>query len=87
MSGLKKSLIGEVVSDKMQKTVVVLVETVRRDPLYKKTIRVRRKFKAHDENNSSHAGDVVRIVKSRPLSKNVQWVVAEVIRPGSGGKG
>lgn len=87
MPGLKKSLIGEVVSDKMQKTVVVLVESVRRDPLYGKTIRVRRKFKAHDEKNSSRLGDLVRIEESRPLSKEKRWVVAEVIRSRWGGAG
>lgn len=87
MPGLKKSLIGEVVSDKMSKTVVVLVESVHRDPLYGKTVRVRRKFKAHDGRNSSRLGDLVRIEKSRPLSKEKRWVVAEVIRSRSGEAG
>lgn len=89
MAGVRKSLIGQVVSEKMQKTVVVVVESIRRDPVYKKTVRVRRKFKAHDENNSCHQGDLVRIVESRPLSKEKRWVVAEILRPrleGQGGK-
>ncbi len=75
----RKSMIGRVVSDKMDKTVVVEVERLRRHPLYKKTIKVRRKFKAHDEENACRVGDVVRIRESRPLSKEKRWVVKEIV--------
>ena len=75
----RRSVIGRVVSDKMQKTVVVAVETLKRHRLYGKTIRSVRKYKAHDENSASHAGDLVRIEESRPISKDKRWVVAEVL--------
>jgi small subunit ribosomal protein S17 len=75
----RRSVVGRVVSDKMQKTVVVAVETLKRHRLYGKTIRSVRKYKAHDEDNSSHSGDLVRIEESRPLSKEKRWVVAEVL--------
>ena len=75
----RKSMIGRIVSDKMDKTVVVEVERLRRHPLYKKTIKVRRKFKAHDEENACQVGDVVRIRESRPLSKEKRWVVEEIV--------
>lgn len=71
---------GRVVSDKMQKTVVVAVESVRRHTLYKHTIRTTRRYKAHDENNECREGDTVRIVESRPLSKEKRWRVIEIIR-------
>jgi len=75
-----------VVSDKMQKTVVVQVEQTRRHPLYGKVIRVRKKYYAHDEQNSCRQGDLVRIVESRPMSRLKRWVVEEILerseRPG-----
>jgi small subunit ribosomal protein S17 len=77
-----KVMVGKVVSDKMQKTVVVLVETRRRHPLYGKTISVRRRFKAHNEEPKAKAGDLVKIVESRPLSREKRWRVAEIVRAG-----
>ena len=78
----RKTRLGRVVSDKMEKTVVVAVETPRRHPLYKKTIKRVIKYKAHDEKNEYHVGDLVRIVETRPLSKDKQWRVMEVITRG-----
>lgn len=75
----RKRLVGRVVSDKMQKTVVVQVEQTRRHPLYGKVIRVRKKYYAHDEQNSCRMGDLVRIVESRPLSRLKRWVVEEIL--------
>jgi len=79
---VQKIKIGRVVSDKMDKTVVVAVEELVRHPLYKKTIRRTKKFKAHDENNSCRTGDVVKIVETRPLSKEKRWRVVEIIERG-----
>lgn len=77
-----KTRLGRVVSDKMDKTVVVAIETTKRHPLYKKTIRRVVKYKAHDENNQCRQGDIVRIVETRPLSKQKRWRVAEIIAKG-----
>ena len=74
-----KTRVGRVVSDKMDKTVVVAVETSKRHPLYKKTIKRSVKYKAHDENNQCQLGDIVQIVETRPLSKLKRWRVAEII--------
>jgi small subunit ribosomal protein S17 len=63
----------------MQKTVVVQVERTRRHPLYGKVVRVRKKYYAHDEENSCRTGDLVRIVESRPLSRLKRWVVEEIL--------
>ena len=73
-----KTMTGRVVSSKMDKTVVVRVETLRRHPRYKKTIRKTTNFKAHDENNECGLGDVVRILETRPLSKDKRWRVVEI---------
>lgn len=73
---------GLVVSSNMNKTVVVRVETLKQHPLYKKTLRHRVKFKAHDENSSCKAGDLVKIVQTRPLSKTKRWQIAEILRHG-----
>ena len=81
----RKSMVGTVVSDKMDKTVVVLVERRGRHPLYKKVVTSRSKFKAHDADNSCRVGDVIRIVESRPLSKEKRWVVEETLRAGQRG--
>jgi len=75
----RKRLVGRVVSDKMQKTVVVMVERTHRHPRYGKVVRSRKKFYAHDEENSCQKGDLVRIVESRPLSRTKRWVVEEII--------
>ena len=74
-----RTLTGKVVSDKMDKTVVVLVERKVKHPLYGKVIRRSNKFHAHDENNESAVGDVVTIAESRPLSKTKTWVVTTLV--------
>lgn len=74
-----KTLVGKVVSDKMEKTRVVTVETRQTHSQYGKQVLRVRKVYAHDENNSSHVGDVVEVVFSRPLSKTKRWVVTKVI--------
>jgi small subunit ribosomal protein S17 len=71
--------IGKVVSDKMDKTVVIAVDYVRRHPLYHKRITRTSKFFAHDENNLAKPGDIVRIEETRPLSKRKRWVVREIV--------
>lgn len=75
----RKTRIGHVVSDKMDKTVVVRVETKVRHPLYGRIIKQSKKFKAHDENNESRIGDKVKIMETRPLSKEKRWRVVEVM--------
>lgn len=77
--GNRKTRIGKVVSDKMDKTIVVAVETLVRHPLYKKIIKKTTKFKAHDENNESKVGDRVLIMETKPLSKEKRWRLVEVI--------
>ena len=77
--GRRKVRTGDVVSDAMDKTVVVRISTQVRHPLYGKIIRRSTKLKAHDENNDAHVGDVVRIVETRPLSKTKRWRVVEVL--------
>jgi small subunit ribosomal protein S17 len=71
--------VGRVVSDKMDKTVVVAVDYVRRHPLYHKRITRTSKFQAHDENNECKMGDIVRIEETRPLSKHKRWIVREIL--------
>lgn len=78
--GLRKTRNGVVVSDKMDKTIVVRVERRLRHPLYGKQIRRYDKFYAHDEENSAHIGDTVRIMETRPLSKNKNWRLLEIIK-------
>jgi small subunit ribosomal protein S17 len=75
----RKVRIGKVVSDKMEKTVVVAVERLVRHPLYHKSIKQTVKYKAHDENNERHLGDTVKIMETRPLSKEKRWRVVEVL--------
>ena len=75
----RKTQVGTVVSDAMQKTVVVEVQRRGRHPLYKKIIRHTRRFKAHDEAGDAHVGDKVLIAETRPLSKDKRWRVAEVL--------
>lgn len=77
-----KIMVGKVVSDKMQKTVVVAVATRRRHPLYGKVITTVRRFKAHNENPVAKAGDTVKIAESRPMSREKRWRVAEIVRAG-----
>ncbi len=77
--GTKKTLVGSVISDKMDKTVTVLVERMTMHTRYKKYVRRRATFKAHDEQNQCGVGDKVLIVESRPLSKDKRWRVREII--------
>ena len=76
----RKVRIGKIVSNKMNKTVVVLVEDLKRHPMYKKVIKHQAKFKAHDEGNECEIGDVVRIIETRPLSKDKRWRVDEILK-------
>jgi len=82
MESKRKIRVGRVVSNKMDKTVVVAVETPKRHPLYKKTIRRAIKYKAHDENNECQLDDKVKIIETRPLSKQKRWRVVEIITKG-----
>ncbi len=82
MERKRKTRFGRVVSNKMDKTVVVAVETPKRHPLYKKIIKRAVKYKAHDEHNECGLGDIVRIVETRPLSRQKRWRVAEIITKG-----
>ena len=75
----KRSFVGLVTSDKMDKTIVVAVTTKKLHPLYKKYVTRVKKCKAHDENNDAHIGDKVRIVECRPLSKDKCWRLAEIV--------
>ena len=77
--GKRKTGIGVVVSNKMDKTVVVLVERLTKHPIYKKYIKKKKKFKAHDKENRCAVGDKVLIVETRPLSKEKRWRVREII--------
>ena len=74
-----RTLTGRVVNNKMMKTVVVEVETTYTHPLYKKKIKTRRKYKAHDEKGISQTGDIVKLGETRPISKEKRWKVVEVI--------
>lgn len=75
----RKVQIGKVVSDKMDKTIVVAVETYKKHNLYHKRIKYTKKFKAHDENNTAKIGDIVKIAETRPLSKDKRWRLVEVV--------
>jgi len=83
MQGKRRNKTGRVVSDKMDKTVVVSVERLRRHPIYKRVVRLSSKFTAHDEENTARVGDTVRIEESRPLSAEKRWTVVEVVARGS----
>jgi small subunit ribosomal protein S17 len=76
----RKTKAGRVVSDKMDKTIVVSVERLARHPLYKRVIRLTTKFKAHDETNEAHVGDTVLIEESRPLSATKRWRLVRVLQ-------
>ena len=79
VQGQRKTKVGRVVSDKMDKTIVVSVERLARHPLYKRVIRLTTKFKAHDEENDAHTGDTVLIEESRPLSATKRWRLVSVL--------
>jgi small subunit ribosomal protein S17 len=76
---VKRTLTGRVVSDKMDKTVTVLVERKVKHPLYGKVVRLSKKFHAHDENNEYHEGDVVMIEECRPIAKTKAWRVTKLV--------
>ncbi len=76
----KRMLVGEVVSDKMNKTRVVQIRSAFKHPKYHKIVKTAKKFKAHDENNSTKVGDRVRIMETRPLSKDKRWVIMEIYK-------
>ncbi|MFH5186631.1 30S ribosomal protein S17 [Paenibacillus sp. TAB 01] len=75
----RKTQVGKVVSNKMDKTIVVAVETYKKHDLYHKRIKYTKKFKAHDENNEAQIGDVVRVMETRPISKDKRWRLVEVV--------
>ena len=76
---LRKSRVGKVVSDKMDKTIVVAIEDNVKHPLYKKIVKRTYKLKAHDENNECNIGDRVKVMETRPLSKDKRWRLVEII--------
>ena len=78
--GQRKVRIGTVVSNKMQKTIVVAVEDKFRHPLYGKIIKRTKKYKVHDENNICNVGDIVKIMETRPLSKEKRWRLVEIVK-------
>jgi small subunit ribosomal protein S17 len=79
MKGQKRVLVGRVLSNRMDKTVTVMVERKKRHPLYGKVIALRKKYKAHDADNACQIGDLVQMIESRPLSKEKRWVVTEIL--------
>lgn len=76
---MRKTVIGKVVSDKMDKTIVVLIEDSVKHPLYNKVVKRSRRLKAHDENNEAHTGDRVKVMETRPLSKDKRWRLVEIV--------
>ena len=79
MTERKRVLVGRVLSNRMDKTVVVQVERRKRHPLYGKVIAVRKKYKAHDEENACQVGDLIQMIESRPLSREKRWRVTEIL--------
>lgn len=79
MRDQRKHLVGVVTSDKMDKTVIVEVTTTKRHPVYGKVMRVRKKFKAHDENNEANEGDRVEIIESKPISRHKRFMVTSIL--------
>lgn len=80
----RQQKVGRVVSNKMNKTIVVAVETLKRHRIYKRTYRQTKRFHVHDEENVCQMGDIVRIEESRPLSKLKRWRLVEILKPSSG---
>jgi small subunit ribosomal protein S17 len=83
VQGRRKEVVGEVVASRMQKTIVVMVTRKKAHPFYGRVIARNKKFYAHDEKNEAHAGDFVRIVETRPLSKLKRWQLKDIIRKSS----
>ncbi|HQD29118.1 30S ribosomal protein S17 [Acetivibrio saccincola] len=77
--GLRKTRVGKVTSDKMDKTIVVSVESAVKHPLYKKFVKRTYRLKAHDENNECRVGDIVRVMETRPLSRHKRWRLVEIV--------
>ena len=80
VQGRRKEVVGEVLANRMQKTIVVKVTRKKAHPFYKRVVARNKKFYAHDEKNEAHSGDVVRIEESRPLSKLKRWTLKEIVR-------
>ena len=80
MPNTRRRLVGRVVSNKMNKTIVVAVDVSKRHRLYDKVVHLTRKFYAHDEENTTQEGDLVQIVESRPLSKTKRWALETVVQ-------
>ena len=78
----RQEVVGEVISDKMNKTIVVEVEYLKKHRLYKKALRRHNRFKAHDEDNTCRVGDIVRIEECRPISKEKTWRLVEIVQKG-----
>ena len=79
MENRKQELVGKVVSAKNNKTITVLVETYKKDPLYKKRVKYSKKYTAHDEENTAHEGDTVRIRATKPISKMKRYELVEIV--------
>jgi small subunit ribosomal protein S17 len=79
MQAERRTMVGKVVSDKMDQTVVVAVETLKRHAMYGKTMRTVKNYKVHNADNNSHSGDTVRISECKPISKEKRWVVVEIL--------
>jgi small subunit ribosomal protein S17 len=77
--GRRKTRVGKVVSDKMEKTVVVMIERLVKHPVYKRYVRRRSRFKVHDEKNECKEGDIIRFMETRPLSKEKRWRFVEFV--------
>ena len=82
--GRRQQKVGRVVSNKMDKTIVVVVESLKKHRIYKRTYKQTNRFQAHDEENVCQIGDMVRIEECRPLSKMKHWRLIEIVKPGSG---
>src|SRR2546427_4808808 len=82
--GRRQQRVGRVVSNKMNKTIVVVVESLKKHRIYKRTYKQTKRFQAHDEENTCQVGDVVRIEETRPLSKMKHWRLVEILKRGSG---
>ena len=83
-TGRRQQKVGRVVSNKMEKTIVVVVETLKKHRIYKRRFKQTKRFQVHDEANTCQVGDIVRIEESRPLSKMKRWRLVEIVKHGSG---
>src|SRR5438128_6643343 len=83
-TGRRQQKVGRVVSNKADKTIIVVVESLKKHRIYKRTFKQTKRFHAHDENNTCEIGDTVRIEESRPISKTKRWRLVEIVKRGSG---